>query len=193
MAVQESFIPVASVVSSSEIVSDASAHGHMRLLDEHDERDCNDSFTNFETDHLSTVSVSVPNPTLKEIIIMKHTFLKNPALIIDEENVTFDPASHVDTWLSMEDKEKLLKTKPYQPPESVLSVRKKQIGEYYRHCSQEVFFHKDRTRRKWISYSLSKNCRLYCILCLLFTDSCSRREHLQHNQGKVSFYYFWVF
>ena len=49
---------------------------------------------------------------------------------------------------TIEDEEKLCKKKPCQPPESVLSERKKEIGERNRYCLQAVFFHEDQTRGK---------------------------------------------
>ena len=84
----------------------------------------------------------------------------------------------------IEDKEKLCKNEPCQPPESILSERKKKIGEHNRYCSQVVFFHEDQTRCKWLSYSLSKDC-LFCLPCLLFSDECLRGENTRHNQGNA--------
>ena len=95
MKVQES--SVLSVVPPSEVVSDSSAHGFI-----------------------------APNPVEEEIIVIEHMIPTiNPALIIDEENATFDPASLIGVKLCVEDKEKLIKMKPCQPPESILSARKK--------------------------------------------------------------------
>ena len=95
-----------------------------------------------------------------------------------------DPALLVGMRFSVEDKEKLCKSKPCQPPESVLSERKRKIGERNWYCSQAVFFHEDQTRCKWLSYSLSKDC-LFCLPCLLFSDECLRGENVRHNQGNA--------
>ena len=61
---------------------------------------------------------------------------------------------------------------------------KKNIGECNRYFSQAVFFHEDQTKRKWLSYSLSKDC-LFCLPCLLFSDECLRGENVRHNQGNA--------
>jgi hypothetical protein len=87
-------------------------------------------------------------------------------------------------WFQEGRRNAICKNEPCQPPESVLSERKKKIGERNRYCSQAVFFHEDQTRRKWLSYSLSKDC-LFCLPCLLFSDECLRGENTRHNQGNA--------
>ena len=97
-------------------------------------------------------------------IIEQHMYMLqgNPAILNKAENATNDPALLVGMKFSIEEKEKLCKNEPCQPPESVLCERKKKIGERNRYCSQAVVFHEDQTRRKWLSYSLSKDC-LFCL------------------------------
>ena len=85
---------------------------------------------------------------------------------------------------SIEEKEKICKNEPCQPPGSVLCERKKKIGEHNRYCSQAVLFHEDQTRCKWLSYSLSKDC-LFCLPCLLCSDECLRGENVCRNQGNT--------
>ena len=111
-------------------------------------------------------------------------FLSNPSIIIDDVSGTFDPASLVGLKLNTEEKEKLIKMEPCQPSQQVLKLRKKQIEERSRYCSQQVFLHDDGTKRKWISHSLSTD-SLFCIPCLLFTDLLSRGELARANQGNA--------
>ena len=108
----------------------------------------------------------------------------NPKIVVDEVNRTFDPASLVGLKLRTEDKEQLIKMDPCQPGQSTLKLRKKKFGQRSRYCSQQVFFHDDGTRRKWISYSLSTD-SLFCIPCLLFTDPLSQGELARANQGNA--------
>ena len=107
-----------------------------------------------------------------------------PAIVNEAGNETNDPALLVCMKFSIEEKEKLFKSEPCQPPESILSERKKKIGERNRYCLQAVFFHEDQKRRKWLSYSRSKDC-LFCLPCLLFSDECLRDENMRHNQGNA--------
>ena len=123
---------------------------------------------------------------------------KNSAREVFEENVplqakiafdealrTFDPATVVGLNLSIDDKALLISMEPRQPPESVLKLKKKQIGSDWRFCSYEVFFHKsDETQRRWISYLLISD-SLFCIPCLLFTDASSRGELTRPRQGNT--------
>ena len=110
--------------------------------------------------------------------------LSNPNIIIDDVSGTFDPASLVGLKLSIEEKEKLIRMNPCQPSQQILKLRTKQFGDRSRYCSQQVFFHDDDTRRKWISYSLSRD-SLFCISCLLFTDPLSRGGLARANQGNA--------
>lgn len=71
---------------------------------------------------------------------------------------------------STKEKATLIKVKPHQPSQSILKLRKKQFDQCSRYCSQQLFFHADKTRRKWISYLMSTD-SLFCIPCLLFTDA----------------------
>ena len=59
-------------------------------------------------------------------------------------------------------------------------------GDRNRHCSQAIFHHSnDRCmRRKWVSYSVSLDA-VFCIPCLLFTDSTSRGEQFRPSQGNA--------
>ena len=110
--------------------------------------------------------------------------LSNPNIIIDNVSGTFDPASLVGLKLSTEEKEKLIRMNPCQPSQQILKLRKKQFGDRSTYCSQQVFFHDDDARQKWISYSLSRD-SLFCISCLLFTDSLSHGELARANQGNA--------
>ena len=103
---------------------------------------------------------------------------------MDPDDVrTFDPSSIVGKNLSVEEKYILLEMEPCQPSMSYLSQRKKST---MRCCSQNVFYHDEKlqNRWKWISYSKSKDA-LFCILCLLFSDSVSRGENQRLNQGNA--------
>ena len=73
---------------------------------------------------------------------------------------------------------------PCQPPESILSKRRRQQGDRWRFCSQKVFFYENRSRRRWLSHSLSKD-SLFCLPCLLFTVAVSRGESARPNQGNA--------
>ncbi len=115
------------------------------------------------------------------------TFSINQAVAIDTEHNTFDPASIVGLNLKIEEEALLARMEPCQPEESMLSTRKKQMGARLRFCSQQIFFHDRDVRRKWLSYSLSKDA-LYCIPCLLFTDTSSRGELKRANQGHAFAY-----
>ena len=136
-----------SSLSCAETDSESSADGGV-IGDRFTEEDTVDGFT-------------------KEDIIEQHMLQGNPAILNKAGNETNDPALLVGMKFSIEEKEKLCKNEPCQPPESVLCERKKKIGERNRYCSQAVFFHEDQTKRKWLSYSLSKDC-LFCLPCLLF-------------------------
>ena len=107
----------------------------------------------------------------------------NPRVSIDHANNTFDPSTVIGLSLSEIEKLFLLKMDPCHPPDHVLKVGEKKYGNYFRHCTQNVFYHEIGLKRKWISYSISSNA-LYCIPCLLFTDELSRGDHLK-NQGKA--------
>lgn len=140
---------------------------------------------NVQDDEMEVQESGLSEEESEDTIIIEQCMLpRNPALVNDGENETTDPALLVGVKFSIEDKEKLCKSKPCQPPESVLSERKKKIGERNRYCSQTVFFHEDQSMRKWLSYSLSKDC-LFCLPCLLFSDECLRGENLRHNQGNA--------
>ena len=151
---------------ASELDSESSADGGV-IGDRFTEEDTVDGFTKEDT-----------------VIIEQHMLQGNPAILNIAGNETNDPALLVGMKFSIEKKEKLCKNEPCQPPESVLCERKKKIGERNRYCSQAVFFHEDQTRRKWLSYSLSKDC-LFCLPCLLFSDECLRGENVRHNQGNA--------
>ena len=151
---------------ASELDSESSADGGV-IGDRFTEEDTVDGFTKEDT-----------------VIIEQHMLQGNPAILNKAGNETNDPALLVGMKFSIEEKEKLCKNEPCQPPESVLCERKKKIGERNRYCSQAVFFHEDQTRRKWLSYSLSKDC-LFCLPCLLFSDECLRGENVRHNQGNA--------
>eukprot|EP00112_Aurelia_sp_Birch-Aquarium-sp1_P018848 Seg4565.5 transcript_id=Seg4565.5/GoldUCD/mRNA.D3Y31 product="Zinc finger MYM-type protein 1" protein_id=Seg4565.5/GoldUCD/D3Y31 len=110
------------------------------------------------------------------------TFSINEAVALDTEHNTFDPASIVGLKLKIEEKALLAQMEPCQPEESLLSSKKKQMGARLRYCSQQIFLLDRDNRRKWLSYSLTKDA-LYCIPCLLFTDTSSRRELKPANQG----------
>ena len=58
------------------------------------------------------------------------------------------------------------------------------IGERNRYCSQAVFFHEDQTTRKWLSYSLSKDC-LSVSHVFYFQTNVLRAENVRHNQGNA--------
>ena len=151
---------------ASELDSESSADGGV-IGDRFTEEDTVDGFTKEDT-----------------VIIEQHMLQGNPAILNKAGNETNDPALLVGMKFSIEEKEKLCKNEPCQPPESVLCERKKKIGERNRYCSQAVFFHEDQTRRKWLSYSLSKDC-LFCLPCLLFSDESLRGENVRHNQGNA--------
>ena len=116
------------------------------------------------------------------VIIEQHMLHGNPAILNKAGNETNDPALLVGMKCSIEEKEKLSKNEPCQPPESVLCERKQKIGERNRYCSQAVFFHEDQTRRKWLTYLLSKDCQ-FCLL--QFSDEYLRGENVRHNQGNA--------
>ena len=109
-------------------------------------------------------------------------FSINKAIAINKAHNTFDPASIVGLKLTIEEKALLAQMEPCQPEESLLSSRKKQMGTRLRYCSRQIFYHNRDDRRKWLSYSLSKDA-LYCIPCLLFTDTSSRGELKRASQG----------
>ena len=111
-------------------------------------------------------------------------FLSNPNIVVDEVSGTLDHVSLVGLKLSTEEKEKLIKMEPCQPSQQILKLRRKQFGEHSRYCSQQIFFHDDDTRRKWISYSLSTD-SLFCMPCLLFTNVLSQGELARTNQGNA--------
>jgi hypothetical protein len=178
MDAQES--AVSGVATASEFDPDSSA--------EFNDSRFRDRITDFETGHPvlnEALNTSIQNRGEEDTIIIEQCMLRrNPAFVNDGGNETNDPALLVGMKFGIEDKEKLCKNEPCQPPESILSERKKKIGERNRYCSQAVFFHEDQTRRKWLSYSLSKDC-LFCLPCLLFSDECLRGENTRHNQGNA--------
>ena len=103
--------------------------------------------------------------------------------IVDSDDlISFDAFSLVRERLSSDEKYRLLEMEPCQPPSTYLVERKKLCKSVLRCCSQSVFFHEDNSRRKWITYSKSKDA-LFCIPCLLFSDSASRGENQRTNQG----------
>ena len=167
--------------SASEFDSDSSAGCG-------DINEFHDGFTDFDTGHQvpdEALHASIPRRGEEDTtIIEQHMVQRIPAILNEAGNETNDPALLVGVKFSIEEKEKLCKSEPCQPPESVLSERKKKIGERNQYCSQAVFFHEDQTRRKWLSYSLSKDC-LFCLPCLLFSDECLRGENMRLNQGNA--------
>ena len=60
-----------------------------------------------------------------------------------------------------------------------------------RHCSQSAFYRNDNVKRKWISYSMSKDV-VVCIPCMLFTDVASRGGENCLNRGNAFGYSNWV-
>ena len=61
-------------------------------------------------------------------------------IAFDKARRTFDPATVVGPNLSMEDKALLIAMEPCQPPESVLKLRKKQIGSNWRFAHWKCSF-----------------------------------------------------
>ena len=108
----------------------------------------------------------------------------NPQIRLDKSHNTYDPASLVGVKLSEAEKSFLLHLDPCQPSEKVLKQRYQKQGDRIRHCSHGVFYHDAGLRRKWPSYSLSKD-KLFCIPCLMFTDTRSRGEIWRANQGNA--------
>ncbi|CAB4011234.1 zinc finger MYM-type 1-like [Paramuricea clavata] len=184
MDVQES--AMTGVATASEFDRDSSA--------EFNDSRFRDRITDFETGHPvlnEALKTSIPNRGEEDTIIIEQCMLRrNPAFVNDGGNETNDPALLVSTKFGIEDKEKLCKNEPCQPPESVLSQKKKKIGERNRYCSQAVFFHEDQTRRKWLSYSLSKDC-LFCLPFLLFSDECLIKMRKHAPQPRKCFYECW--
>ena len=93
-----------------------------------------------------------------------------------------DPALLIGKRLDISEKERIIKLGPYQPVNSVLNLKKRQFGKFKRSCSEEVFHHPDKSCRRWVSYSESKDA-LFCLPCILFTDAALRGENLRSNQG----------
>jgi hypothetical protein len=56
-----------------------------------------------------------------------HRLQRNPAFVNDGGNETNDPALLVGVKFGIEDKEKLCKNEPCQPPESSLSEKKRKL------------------------------------------------------------------
>ena len=93
---------------------------------------------------------------------------------------SIDPAKLVCQKVSPEVKKKIISFGPCQPK----TTKKVLCGDRYRSCSQQVFSHPDGTKRNWISYSGSRNA-LFCIPCLLFSDSSLRGENQRVKQGSA--------
>ena len=96
----------------------------------------------------------------------------NSNIVINEEQNTFDPTSIVGVALTNAEKEALIRMNPCQPTEGTFKQRKSQHSGRSRNCSQSIFQHDSRTRRRWVSYSLVKD-SLFCIPCLLFSSPTS--------------------
>ena len=105
----------------------------------------------------------------------------NPQIRLDKSHNTYDPTSLVGVKLSEAEKSFFLHLDPCQPSEKVLKQRYKKQGDRIRHCSHGVLYH---DAGKWPSYSLSKD-KLFCIPCLMFTDTQSRVEIWRANQGNA--------
>ena len=154
-----------SAVSSAEISAskfDSNSSDDSEVTNKFNNSKFHDGFTDIETGHqVPKKALNVPTATPHRgreytIIIEPHILQRNPAILNKAGNETNDPTLLVRMKLNIEEKEKLCKNEPCQPPESILSERKKKIGEHNQYCSQAVFFHEDQTRRKWLSYSLTR-------------------------------------
>ena len=113
--------------SASEFDSDSSAD--CGDIYEFNKSKFYDGFTDFETGHqVPNEALHAPIPHQSEentAIIEHHMVQRNPAILNEAGNETNDPALLVGMKFSIEEKEKLCKNEPCQPPESVLSERKK--------------------------------------------------------------------
>ena len=122
MEVEKSAVSCAET-GASELDSESSADGGV-IGDGFTEEDTVDEFTEEDT-----------------VITEQHMLQGNPAILNKAGNESNDLALLVGMKFSIEEKEKLCKNEPCQPPESVLCGREKKIGERNRYCSQAVFFH----------------------------------------------------
>ncbi|CAB4015347.1 Hypothetical predicted protein, partial [Paramuricea clavata] len=129
MDVQES--AVSGVATASEFDPDSFADGG--IIKEFNDSRFHDRITDFETGHPvpnEALNTSIPNRVEEDTIIIEQCMLRrNPAIVNDGGNETNDHALLVGMKFGIEDKEKFCKNEPCQPPESVLSERKKKIGE----------------------------------------------------------------
>ena len=91
-----------------------------------------DKFTDIEAEYeipIETLNTPVLNWIEEDTLITEQRMLPiNLALANDEMNKIIDPTLLVGMKFSIEDREKLCKKRHCQPPESVLSERKKEIG-----------------------------------------------------------------
>ena len=88
--------------------------------------------------------------------------MRNPYITVEKNVDTTDPATLVGLKIRIDGKDDLVRMNPCQPPESILSKRRRQQGDRSRFFSQQVFFHENKSRRRWLSYSLSKD-SLFCL------------------------------
>ena len=105
-----------------------------------------------------------------------------PVEIVDKITGVIDPAKLVLLKLSTPEKEYIIKNGPNQPDKSVLTSISNKRQPHSRHCSPQVFYHADGSKRQWVSYSPSKDA-LFCVPCILFSDAVLRGQHLRPNQG----------
>ena len=125
------------------------------------------------------LSVSDTNPS----IATAPSVGESVAHFLDAASGTFDPAVLINLRLNVSDKELVIKAGAYQPSLHVLSRKKTSFGKNERYCSEDIFSRSDKTQRHFLSYSTSKDA-LYCLPCVLFSDSVLRGENVRVNQGK---------
>ena len=95
--------------------------------------------------------------------------------IVDKITGVIDPAKLVKLKLSTPEEYII---GPNQPDKSVLTCTSTTRQPHSRHCSPQVFYNADGTKRQWVSYLPSKDA-LLCVPCILFSDAgCLERTTL---------------
>lgn len=172
-----------SVINSNKDHDDAAEQGSRNEISRSDEDETNDDSSEM---HIPENDEDVPVNSEDDLSNSNEKKCISCPIIqtiaIDMEHNTLDPISIVGLSLMIEEKAFLVRMEPCQPQESLLSTRKKPTGARLSYCSQQIFYDDRDDRRKWLSYSLSKDA-LYCIPCLLFTNASSRGELQRANQG----------
>ena len=161
--------------SDSQDIQADSDHdvGDNKNLEENHDTDSH--FAATEDEVRSVVAELRANDKSKSDIEASAHVMRNPYKTIKKNVDTINQATLVGLKIRINEKDDLVRMNPCQPPESILSKRRGQQGDRSRFCSQQVFFHEDKSRRRWLFY----------LPCLLFTDAVSRGESARQKQGNA--------